>query len=128
MHNVGLYTFRRRLRSYLYDTRAALHHHHIHRRPHPTKTTTDVVTASNDMKLLAHSNAIVIGRYDDFVGLDADGLYHRSPMFMIVVAAAAATVAPASYAVSETAEKATSPWGPRAVAVAQVSSWTVAVR
>ena len=28
--------------------------------------------------LFVHSNAIVIGRYDDFVGLDADGLYHRS--------------------------------------------------
>lgn len=49
-------------------------------------------------------------------------------MFMIVVAAAAATVAPASYAVPETAEEATSPWGPHAVAVAEVSSWTVAVR
>ena len=48
-------------------------------------------------------------------------------MFMIVVAAAAATVAPASYAVPETAEEATSPWGPHAVAVAEVSSWTVAV-
>ena len=82
MYNVGLYTFRRRLRSYLYDTHTALHHHHR-----------------------------VVG----------------CAMFMIVVAAAAATVAPASYAVPETAEKATSPWGPRAVAVAEVSSWTVAV-